>query len=40
MIVTPSTIARDGNLGRQLNARVVRALGTELLTIRIDLDPV
>jgi deazaflavin-dependent oxidoreductase (nitroreductase family) len=28
-----------GDLGRRLNAAVVRATGTDLLTVRIDLDP-
>jgi deazaflavin-dependent oxidoreductase (nitroreductase family) len=29
----------SGDLGRRLNAAVVRATGTDLLTVRIDLDP-
>jgi hypothetical protein len=29
----------SGGLGRRLNAAVVRASGTDLLTIRIELDP-
>jgi deazaflavin-dependent oxidoreductase (nitroreductase family) len=29
----------SGDLGRRLNAAVVRASGTDLLTVRIDLDP-
>jgi deazaflavin-dependent oxidoreductase (nitroreductase family) len=29
----------SGDLGRRLNATVVRATGTDLLTVRIDLDP-
>ena len=31
---------RQRKIGRRLNAAVVRAMGTELLTVRIDLDPV
>jgi deazaflavin-dependent oxidoreductase (nitroreductase family) len=30
---------RQRKLGRRLNALAVRAIGTELLTVRIDLDP-
>ena len=29
----------EGERSRRMNARVVRAMGTELLTVRIDLDP-
>lgn len=31
--------ARQRRMGRTVNAAVVRAMGTELLTVRIDLDP-
>ena len=31
---------RQRKIGRRRNAAVVRAMGTELLTVRIDLDPV
>ena len=30
---------RQRSIGRRLNAATVRAMGTELLTVRIDLDP-
>lgn len=31
---------RQRKIGRRLNAAVVRVMGTQLLTVRIDLDPV
>lgn len=33
-------LERQRKLGRRLNSAFVRAMGTELLTVRIDLDPV
>ena len=32
-------LERQRHMGRRLNAVAVRALGTELLTVRVDLDP-
>src|SRR5918997_391361 len=32
--------ARQKTIGRRLNAATVRAMGTELMTVRIDLDPI
>ena len=31
--------ARQKEIGRRLNAATVRAMGTELMTVRLDLDP-
>jgi deazaflavin-dependent oxidoreductase (nitroreductase family) len=31
---------RQRRIGRRMNAAVVRAMGTDLLTVRIDLDPI
>ena len=31
--------ARQKKIGRRLNAATVRAMGTELMTVRVDLDP-
>jgi hypothetical protein len=33
------TRERQRKIGRRLNAAVVRAVGTEHLTVRVDLDP-
>lgn len=30
---------RQRRIGRRLNAAMVRAMGTDLLTVRVDLDP-
>jgi hypothetical protein len=30
---------RQRRIGRRLNAAAVRAMGTELLSVRVDLDP-